>query len=277
MTHEEIYKLYRRADYDSPKLLKVLADVCSITVTELKNIIKTEDEKSEMEKLKWTSKMDAELLAKSNAGATNAQLATEYDSTYANIAWRVNMLRKKSGQKKPATVNKDFDEQFDSSTTYTDCAPENISDIDTGEDVSGINAKIRELCETPDPKPKPIKIDCAESLISVLMDELLDRAETIQSQRQGIEFREKLVVDYRRMLLEKTVGDMKPVIHEGLFSRSHQTLDSLEDSIKQADINVDSINLTVNKFIVDVSASNSCGECVGWHKKYQPTECKSED
>lgn len=220
MTHEEIYKLYRKTEYDSPKLLKVLADVCSITVEDLKQIIKDGDEISEMEKesrrgTRWTDEQHAIYDRMTAENAKPAVIAEAMGlpvkavrAKRSNNKAKLNSIHKLSEKEldgiseeygatfsKPATINKEFDELFDSNDTYADCAP----DIDTGEDISDINAKIADLCETPDPitelkygvdfgsksedrtvytptKVDPPKPDYTESLLETL--------------REAIEFRE---------------------------------------------------------------------------------------
>jgi hypothetical protein len=62
-----------------------------------------------------------------------------------------------------------------------------------------------------------------------------------------------------------------------IYDITYATINRLKETAEQSDIDVSCIIFTINKNVVDVSASNECGECVGWHKKYQPTECKSAD
>ncbi len=244
MTHEEIYKLYRKTDYDKPKLLKVLADACSITIAELNQIIKDGDEKSMPKGARWTdeqhdiyNRMTAENAKPANIAEAMGLPVKAVRAKRSNDKAKLNSIHEPKG--KPATVNKDFDELFDSNDPYYDCAP----DIDTGEDISEINAKIADLCETPDPKPKP---DYTESLIETLRESI----ETLKA-----DFAE---IDDKNMDLEFELRDLKsdppkpkpkpsPVPRQWtIFSEAHAMLWGIEADAKRMGMTTTHINLDAN-------------------------------
>lgn len=262
-----IYHMYYNTECNNPMKRQMLAIFYDITETELNQIIKTEDEKQM--KLKWTDEKNTELLSLFNMGNNIKQLAATYGTTPHNIENRISILRKaQKPEGKPATINEDFEKEFprspiDSNDSYADCAPENISDIDTGEDVSGINAKIRDLCETPDPITTlqygidfgsksgertvctPIKVetpkpDYTESLIETLREELEDNHvhwlklnEILSEQEKTIYDQDDVIVKQNKLII---MGEPKPVPvpkQRTVFDEAHAALWSLESSAKR--------------------------------------------
>ncbi|MHB1152070.1 MAG: hypothetical protein ACYCWE_09765 [Eubacteriales bacterium] len=278
MTHEEIYKLYRKTEYDSPKLLKVLADVCSITVTELNQIIKDGDEKSMPKGTRWTDEqhdiyehMTSENAKPADIAAAMGVPIKAIHSKRSNDKAKLNSIHEP--KEKPATVNKDFDDLFNSNDTYADCAP----DIDTGEDISEINEKIRDLCELPDPpKPKP---DYTESLIETLREEsesyhehwlklneiLLEQEKTIRDQDEVISRQNELVI-----LLSEEPSKPKPSPtpkQRTVFDEAHAALWSLESMAKRNGIPTDIIVIRINERIIAEASDGAGYDAVSINKK----------
>lgn len=292
MTPEEIYKLYRKTEYDSPKLLKVLADVCSITVENLKQIIKDGDEKSMPKGTRWTDEQHAiyDRMTAENAKAADIAEAMgvpvkAVHSRRSNDKAKLNSIHEPQG--KPATINKEFDDLFDSNTTYTDCAP----DIDTGEDVSEINAKIADPCELPDPMhertdetpnlpsycekclykdetaysdpcyrcsaasefvPKPLKHDYTESLLETL--------------REAIEFRDVFYFNCDEP--DPPKPSQIPVLKQRtVFDEAHATLWSLESMAKRNGIPTEILVIRINERIIAEASDESGYDAVSINKK----------
>ena len=60
-----------------------------------------------------------------------------------------------------------------------------------------------------------------------------------------------------------------------IYDKARQAISLLKLMAENQDIIPDGITITVNAHVVDVSASNTAGECIGWHKKYQPECCNT--
>lgn len=236
MTRDEIYDLYCKGEYSKPKHLQVLADVAGIDMYELLNIIK-QKENDKMAQHKWTDEENAELLRLANNGATPQELASVFNTSAANISWRVNMLRRKQ-PKEAAKVNDDILAGA-IAQSYADAE---LPDADTGEDLTDINKAIAECCEVPD----PVELDPEDEAAIAL------RANQVQ------------------------VRQVHPQ-PQTIFDRVHDIIKLLQESAEFSEIAVNCITLTINSAVVDVSASNSDGECIGWHKKYQPVADQAAD
>jgi hypothetical protein len=375
MTTAEILRLYKRADYDEPKLLQVLADVCGVTMDELKKII---EEKVEMapKGTRWTNEQRETYRRMTAEGKSDSEVATAIGVDVGAI--RSKRYNDKKYGKAPAplhvgtipiqtTIDTGTDSEFD----RKDCEyetpesandlpePLNIPDIDIGENITDINKAIEDLCETPEPlnpvdeyperppepKPDPLNlaiadaiteaeqpkrryainsdeyISYANSLIETLRDGLesdhihwlklngiLSEYETkLREAEETIDRQNKMITDYQH---KEESEQIKSKVHIGMdrsdaadafanailamsnlnqsiakakiksrtiYDITYATINRLKETAEQSDIDVSCIIFTINKNVVDVSASNECGECVGWHKKYQPTECKSAD
>lgn len=106
------------------------------------------------------------------------------------------------------------------------------------------NRQLAELCDTPDPQRELGPID--EAAISM-----------------------------NKSAFEE---GPKPVACEPtIFDRAHGIISLLRQAAKDQLIDIGNIDIAISNLSVDAFASNAGGESVEMHKKYQPTECKSED
>lgn len=262
----DIYRTYYRTACNNPVKQHMLAQFYDITLTELKQIIKTEDEK-QMHK-KWTDEMNAELLANASLpGATNQSLAEMYGTSVANIAWRVSMLRKASN----TTVNEPTPlEVIDPVATYGDTEPiqdEPVKGLYTKEaydelhpitatPIPAVNQQIAKLCETPEPsKPKP---DYTESPLETL--------------REAEEFREPVYFACNESPKLSPVPKQRTV-----FDEAHRALWDLEALAKRSGIETSIITLKADERII-ADASDFMGlDAVCINKKRQPTVDQTAD
>ncbi len=191
----EIYHLYHKTICDSPAKQRILSAYYGITIDDLKNIISSEEEKAM--KKQWTDEENTSLLgAASLPGATMQSLAESFGTSVGNIAWRLNMLRKKGTEpaRKAAVINEAFDAEFpkapiEAQETYAECAPEE----EPAALSATVNAKIAKLCELPDPAPAkvpekkapakpPVSIyDRAHDIITLLRHNVEDQEISIGS------------------------------------------------------------------------------------------------
>ena len=174
-------------------------------------------------------------------------------------------IRANKPEGKPATINEDFEKEFprspiDTNATYADCAPDEPQAPET---VKNLNAKIRDLCETPDPITTlqygidfgsksgdrtvctPIKVetpkpDYTESLIETLREELEDNHvhwlklnEILSEQEKTIYDQDDVIVKQNKLII---MGEPKPVPvpkQRTVFDEAHAALWSLESSAKR--------------------------------------------
>lgn len=89
---QDIYRTYYRTACNNPVKHQMLADFYDITVKELNQIIKTEDEK--MAYRKWTDADNEQLLSLADIGKTKEELAVMFGTSPHNIENRILKLRK---------------------------------------------------------------------------------------------------------------------------------------------------------------------------------------
>lgn len=253
--NENIYRTYYKTTCDNPTKKQMLAQFYDISVSELNKIIKTEDEK--MAYRKWTDADNEQLLSLADIGKTKEELAVMFGTSPHNIENRILKLRKAQKPTSDPTPN----EIVDPVATYGDTEliqeePVKAATINEefealfpipAKPAPGVNAKIRELCETPEPpKPKP---DFTESLIETLREHLEDNNTTIN--RLYHDFAE---IDDKNMDLDFELRDLRPdkpkvksaLKQRTVFDEAHAVLWSLESFAKKNNVLPIDIVLKIN-------------------------------
>lgn len=269
-----VYRTYYHTACNNPVKRKMLAQFYDITVTELKKIIKTEDEKAM--KLKWTDEKNTELLANASLpGATKETLAEMYGTTAHNIENRLSILRKAQTPVSDRTPL----EVVDPVNTYGDVEPQQDTPVKAAtinEEFEAlfpipakpeVNKQIANLCETPDPKPimklehfVPLdpKPDYTESLLETL--------------REAEEFREPVYFACNESPKLSPVPKLRTI-----FDEAHRALWGLEALAKRSGIETSIITLKADERIIADASSFDGYDAVCINKKRQPTVDQTAD
>lgn len=117
--------------------------------------------------------------------------------------------------------------------------------------IPAVNTKIRDLCETPDPKPKP---DYTESLLETL--------------REAIEFRDAV---YFCEPIQAEPKPVTPVKVRTVFDEAHRVLWDMESMARKNSVATDIIRLNIcGDRITAEAAKYGEYDNVSINKKYQP-------
>jgi transcriptional regulator with XRE-family HTH domain len=268
--NKEIFNLYHRTNCDSLMKQQMLAKFYDIKVSELKQIIKTEDEKSAMEHKTWTAEMNAELLQLAENGATLKELADKFGASTGNISWRVNSLRKKADKptekKKAATINEDFEALFPKVATKTNKPDYTDSLIETLrerlEDSAAVNSRLVKTVITLDNESR-----YADSLIETLREHI----ETVESDFAEVD---NEIIDLRFKLRESEFDALvqkKFKQKPAFFDTYHASFSRLEQLAVDLDITPTKFNADAGDGEIYIHLEDDAGSEIYIGKKNPPT------